>query len=72
MQGKVKWFNSAKGYGFIGPRNGENGGKDIFVHYSGIEMDGYKELKENDEVEFEIEAGAKGKRQATHVRRVEG
>lgn len=66
MQGKVKWFNSSKGYGFIGP---SDGGKDVFVHFSAIEMDGYKELKENDEVEFEKVTGPKGV-QAANVRRV--
>ncbi len=60
--GKVKWFNGTKGYGFITRENGE----DIFVHYSSIESDGFKTLNEGDEVEFEVEEGAKGL-QATHV-----
>jgi CspA family cold shock protein len=60
--GKVKWFNGTKGYGFITRENGE----DIFVHYSSIESDGFKTLNEGDEVEFDVEEGAKGL-QATHV-----
>lgn len=58
VQGKVKWFNSSKGYGFITP---EGGGKDVFVHYSAIQAKGYKELKEGDSVEFTEEEGPKGK-----------
>jgi len=57
VQGKVKWFNAAKGYGFI---NTENDPRDIFVHYSSITMDGYKALKEGEEVEFEMVEGPKG------------
>ena len=52
----VKWFNSAKGYGFIG----REAGPDVFVHYSAIQLDGYKTLKEGDEVEFDIVEGQKG------------
>ena len=55
--GKVKWFNNAKGYGFILP---EQGGEDLFAHYSSIEMDGYKTLKAGQEVEFEVVEGPKG------------
>jgi len=55
-KGKVKWFNNAKGYGFIGRDNGP----DVFVHYSAIQRDGYKTLKEGDEVEFDIVKGQKG------------
>ena len=62
--GTVKWFNSSKGYGFITP---DGGGKDVFVHHSAIEGTGYKELTENQRVEFESEQGAKGP-QATKVR----
>lgn len=54
--GTVKWFNPAKGYGFIGRDNGE----DVFVHFSAIDMDGYKQLKEGQKVEFSIEKGNKG------------
>lgn len=55
--GTVKWFNNAKGFGFILP---ENGGGDLFAHYSAIEMDGYRTLKAGQHVEFEIEEGEKG------------
>ncbi len=55
--GKVKWFNSAKGFGFITP---EQGGKDIFVHFSAIAGDAFRELTEGDEVEFELNEGKKG------------
>lgn len=56
LKGKVKWFSNLKGYGFIGREDGP----DVFVHHTGIEMDGYRSLKEGDEVEFEIVQGAKG------------
>jgi len=55
--GIVKWFNNAKGYGFVTPDSGD---EDIFVHFSAIEMDGYKTLKEGQAVEFDIEQGPKG------------
>lgn len=55
--GKVKWFNNAKGFGFIVP---EEGGEDIFAHYSTIQMDGYRSLKAGQEVTFEIQQGPKG------------
>ena len=55
--GKVKWFNNAKGYGFILP---EEGGEDLFVHYSAILMDGYKTLKAGQAVEYEPQRGPKG------------
>jgi CspA family cold shock protein len=55
--GKVKWFNNAKGYGFILP---DDGGDDLFAHYSSIEMDGYKTLKAGQDVEFEVLEGPKG------------
>jgi CspA family cold shock protein len=54
--GTVKWFNPAKGYGFIGRDDGE----DVFVHFSAIEMEGYRQLKEGQKVEFSIEKGPKG------------
>ena len=65
VRGKVKWFSNQKGYGFITPEEG----KDVFVHYSAIQGDGYKTLEEGDEVEFEIEKGPKGE-QAAKVTRV--
>jgi CspA family cold shock protein len=55
-KGTVKWFNNAKGYGFLG----REGGADVFVHYSSIQIEGYKSLKEGDEVEFDIIEGTKG------------
>lgn len=55
--GIVKWFNSAKGYGFICP---EDGGKDIFVHFSSIDMEGYRCLRAGQEVSFEVQDGPKG------------
>jgi len=55
-RGKVKWFSNQKGYGFITPESGN----DVFVHHSAIEGEGYKTLQEGQEVEFEIEKGAKG------------
>ncbi|MBR2363887.1 MAG: cold-shock protein [Lentisphaeria bacterium] len=55
-KGKVKWFNNSKGYGFIA----RNEGEDIFVHYSAIKVDGYKTLKEGQDVEFTVSTGAKG------------
>ena len=62
---KVKGFNDAKGYGFIE----QVGGEDVFVHFSAIAMDGFKTLAEGQEVEFEIQAGAKGLH-AANVQRV--
>ena len=64
-RGTVKWFNNAKGYGFLG----RDGGADVFVHYSSIQREGYKSLKEGDEVEFDIIQGAKGP-QADQVARL--
>jgi CspA family cold shock protein len=61
--GTVKWFNATKGFGFIGREDGE----DVFVHFSAIEMEGYKKLEENQKVEFSVEQGPKGL-QATNVR----
>jgi CspA family cold shock protein len=61
-KGKVKWFNDAKGYGFI---TGEDG-KDVFVHHSSIQGEGFKTLKEGQDVEFEVTKGPKGD-QATNV-----
>jgi CspA family cold shock protein len=55
-QGTVKWFNSEKGFGFIT----QDGGPDVFVHFSAITTDGYRELKENQRVEFDVKNGDKG------------
>ncbi|OBJ08642.1 cold-shock protein [Mycobacterium sp. 1165196.3] len=56
-QGTVKWFNGEKGFGFITP---DDGTKDLFVHYSEIQGNGYRSLDENQRVQFEVEQGAKG------------
>lgn len=61
-KGTVKWFSNQKGYGFITPENG----KDVFVHHTAIQGEGYKSLEEGQQVEFEIEKGPKGE-QATNV-----
>lgn len=61
--GTVKWFNDAKGYGFISREAGD----DVFVHHSAIEGEGFRSLKENQQVEFSVEQGPKGL-QAVHVR----
>lgn len=63
MQGKVKWFNAEKGYGFIQVPEGN----DVFVHFSAIEADGYKTLAENQDVEFEIVEGNRGPQAAKVV-----
>ncbi|HJT70428.1 MAG TPA: cold shock domain-containing protein [Terriglobales bacterium] len=64
LKGTVKWFNNAKGYGFIG----REGGPDVFVHYSAISSEGYKSLQEGDAVEFEIVQGQKGPQAANVVK----
>jgi cold shock protein len=65
FMGKVKWFNESKGYGFIQ----RDDGNDVFVHYSNIMGKGFRTLKENDEVEFEVNEGPKGL-QAVNVEKV--
>lgn len=65
-RGKVKWFNDTKGFGFIQQESGE----DVFVHYTAITGEGYKTLKEGQEVEFEITQGPKGP-QASNVKKAE-
>lgn len=64
-RGTVKWFDRAKGYGFIGP---EEGGSDVFVHQSQIQMAGYRTLDEGQQVEYEIGTGPAGRPQAVNVR----
>lgn len=64
INGTVKWFNDAKGFGFITP---DDGGKDLFVHFSAIQGGGFKTLKENDKVQFDVVQGPKGA-QATNVK----
>lgn len=66
-KGRVKWFNDAKGYGFIEQENG----KDVFVHFSAIGGEGYKTLAEGQEVEFDLEDGAKGP-QAQNIVKIGG
>ena len=65
QQGTVKWFNAKKGYGFISDEEG----KDVFVHFSALNMDGFKELKDGEAVEFEVIEGEKGP-QAANVSRI--
>ncbi|MCU0666460.1 MAG: cold shock domain-containing protein [Candidatus Omnitrophica bacterium] len=65
VKGKVKWFSNQKGYGFVTREDG----KDVFLHYSAIQGDGYKTLNEGDEVEFEVTQGPKGE-QATNVKKI--
>ena len=62
--GTVKWFNDAKGYGFITP---DDGGKDLFAHFSAIKMDGFKTLKQGQRVTFDLKEGEKGK-QADNIK----
>lgn len=65
QQGTVKWFNAKKGYGFIS----DEAGNEVFVHFSALSMDGFKELKDGDQVEFEVTEGSKGP-QASNVIRI--
>jgi cold shock protein len=67
VQGKVKWFNAAKGYGFLA----QDSGKDVFVHFSAIQGDGFRTLNEGETVEFEVVDGPKGA-QAANVKKVVG
>ena len=62
IRGTVRWFNAAKGYGFIG----RDGGEDVFVHFSSLQMEGFRKLEAGQLVEFNVEAGPKGE-QASNV-----
>ncbi|MBO8173161.1 MAG: cold shock domain-containing protein [Bacillaceae bacterium] len=64
MQGKVKWFNAEKGYGFIEREDGD----DVFVHYSAIQSEGFKTLEEGQSVEFDIVEGARGPQAANVIK----
>ena len=64
MKGTVKWFNAKKGYGFLSDAEG----KDVFVHYSALQMDGFKELKDGEAVEFDVVDGDKGPQAANVIR----
>lgn len=64
MKGKVKWFNNSKGFGFLNP---EGSDEDVFAHFSQIQMEGYRTLKTNQEVEFDLVEGEKGK-QAQNIK----
>jgi len=66
IRGSVKWFNNAKSYGFLGR---DDGGADVFVHFSALSGEGYKSLQENDRMEFEIVEGQKGP-QAANVTKI--
>ena len=65
--GTVKWFNAEKGFGFI---SNDDGGDDVFVHFSAIQIDGFKTLNEGDAVTFEVTEGQNGKLQASNVERL--
>ena len=67
VTGTVKWFNESKGFGFIKP---DNGGDDLFAHFSAIQARGFKTLKENQKVSFDVTTGPKGK-QATNIRPID-
>jgi CspA family cold shock protein len=64
LTGTVKWFNNSKGYGFLGR---DDGGPDVFMHYSSIERDGYKTLREGEVVSFDVVDGDRGRPQAAKV-----
>jgi CspA family cold shock protein len=64
--GKIKWFNDAKGFGFVTP---DDGSKDVFVHFSSIQGEGFKSLAEGDKIEFEVQESEKGPK-AANVRKI--
>ncbi len=66
MKGKIKWFNDAKGFGFVTP---DDGSKDVFVHFSAIQSEGFKSLAEGDAIEFDVQESEKGPK-AANVRKV--
>lgn len=65
--GKIKWFNDAKGFGFVTP---DDGSKDVFVHFSSIQGEGFKSLAEGDKIEFEVQESEKGPK-AANVRKIQ-
>lgn len=65
--GVVRWFNNAKGFGFLGV----DGGQDVFVHYSAVQQAGYRDLREGDRVEFDISTGTDGRPRAEAVRKLD-
>lgn len=69
-RGIVNWFDSQRGFGFLTGRSGQYNGKDIFVHFSAIQMEGYRTLVEGAEVTYEVEIGPKNKPQACNVRAI--
>jgi CspA family cold shock protein len=67
VTGTVKWFSAQKGYGFLSPSNGAKGAKDVFVHFTAIQSEGYKQLEEGQAVEFDVVTDKKGPQAANVV-----